>query len=160
MPRLATRLFVVLALLIGIGVASGSAAAATPRFSQSELEGELMCPTCGEALDMSHAPVADRIRAYIANRRAAGWTKKETKDALVQQFGPSVLATPPRDAGGNLIWALPVIAVAVGVAISVVALRRRRRAGPPPATTPEGTLPPDEDERVATALARYDDVGV
>jgi cytochrome c-type biogenesis protein CcmH/NrfF len=108
---------------------------------------------------MSHAPVADRIRAYIANRRAAGWTKKQTKDALVQQFGPSVLATPPHDAGGNLIWAIPVIAVAAGIAVAAVALRRRRRAGLPPPDAPDGTLPPDDDERVATALARYDDVG-
>jgi cytochrome c-type biogenesis protein CcmH len=159
MRRLAARLLVLVALLVGIAAASGSAAAATPRFSQAELEGELMCPTCGEALDMSHAPVADRIRAYIANRRAAGWTKKQTKDALVQQFGPSVLATPPHDAGGNLIWAIPVIAVAAGIAVAAVALRRRRRAGLPPPDAPDGTLPPDDDERVATALARYDDVG-
>ncbi len=152
----ATRLLLLLVLTIGL---AGAAAAATPRFSQAELESELMCPTCGESLDMSRAPVADRIRAYIASRRAAGWTKQQTKDALVAQFGPSVLATPPRDARGNLIWAIPVLAVAAGVAVSAIALRRRRRPGGDPAAEGGGELPPDEDQRVATALARYEDAG-
>ncbi len=160
MRGLIPRLLLVLALVVaGLG-AVGIAGAATVRFSQAELEGELMCPTCGEALDMSHAPVADRIRAYVADRRAAGWTKKQTKDALVAQFGPSVLATPPNDARGNLIWAIPVVAVSFGVAIRVVALRRRRRAAGTTPSDPATALPADEDERVRTALARYDDASV
>lgn len=150
-------LLVLLALAVSFLSIAGAASAATPKFSQSELESELMCPTCGEALEMSQAPVADRIRAFIAAKQADGWTKKQTKDALVAQFGNQILATPPNDASGNAIWAIPVIGLLIGVAASLVALRRRRRRALPREAVVEDVLEPEEDDRVSTALARYED---
>ena len=53
----------------------------------AELERELTCPTCDGPLALSNAPVADRIRAFIRERIAAGDTKSEIKEKLVESFG-------------------------------------------------------------------------
>ena len=67
--------------------------AGTP--SAADLESQLVCPVCKTTLDQSDAPVANRMKAYIRTRIAAGDSEQQIKDALVAQFGPGVLAKPP-----------------------------------------------------------------
>ena len=43
-----------------------------PQFSMDEIEREIMCPTCETPLYLSHSPAANRIRAYVAEKRDAG----------------------------------------------------------------------------------------
>ena len=89
-----------------------------------------MCPTCQSRLDLSHSPAADRIRAYVERRRDEGWTKQQVKDALVADFGPSVLAAPPAAGMGLVAWLVPGALVAGGlvVVIALTLVWRRRRA--------------------------------
>lgn len=88
----------------------------------AELERELMCPTCEQLLELSHAPVADRIRSYIKTRIAAGDTKGEIKSRLVSQFGEAVLAAPPTHGFNLLAWLLPLLGLAcAGAAIGALA---------------------------------------
>ena len=61
-------LLVALVLLVAVPAAH----AAQPQFSMSDIETELMCPTCQTRLDLSHSPAADRIRAYVEAKRAQG----------------------------------------------------------------------------------------
>lgn len=146
------RRLVLLALVVL--VLAPAAGAAEPRFSMSEIEAELMCPTCQTRLDLSHSPAADRIRAYVEAKREQGWTKQEVKDALVRDFGPAVLAAPPAEGFGLVAWLVPIALVALGVAIVValaVAWRRRR---PPGAAAP---VDPVLDARVDRALRDLDD---
>ena len=122
--------------------------------SAADLEAELVCPVCETTLDQSDAPVAQRMKAFIRERIAAGDTGEEIKDALVAQFGPGVLATPPKSGFGLLAWLLPLGAL-VGGAIAVGLLVRawsRRRA--PPAA--QAALSPELEERVDEELARFD----
>jgi cytochrome c-type biogenesis protein CcmH len=122
----------------------------------AEIEAELMCPTCQSRLDLSHSPAADRIRAYVERRRDEGWTKQQVKDALVADFGPSVLAAPPAAGIGLVAWVVPGALVAGGVVV-VIALTlvwRRRRA---PTTAAEHELDPALDERVDEALRAFGD---
>ena len=129
MSRLAAVLVLLLVVLAPV------ASAATPQFSEEQLETEVMCPVCGTRLDLSHSPAADQIRAFIEQKRDAGWTKQQVKDALVAQFGERILATTPTSGSGLFAWLVPVIAGVAGVAIAVglvVAWRRRpprERAG-------------------------------
>ena len=75
-----------------------------------ELEGEVICPTCHTTLDQSDSPIAARgSRPFIAARIAAGDTKSEIKDELVAQFGPAVLAAPPKHGFDLLAWVLPLV---------------------------------------------------
>jgi cytochrome c-type biogenesis protein CcmH len=105
--------------------------AETSNWTVVGIQTELMCPTCkGERLDISTAPAADRVRAYLVRAHAEGWSKDHVKSALVAQFGPQVLAAPPRSGFGLVAWLAPITAVLAGAVLAVWLARRwlRRRA--------------------------------
>ncbi|MSO57583.1 MAG: cytochrome C biogenesis protein CcdA [Thermoleophilia bacterium] len=142
----------VAAVVLAAALAASAPAVAGP--SPSDLEAELVCPTCRTTLDQSDAPVARRMKAIIRERLAAGASEEEIKAELVAQFGPGVLAEPPRSGLDLVAWALPLALVGAGaVALGVVAVAWRRRA------VPEGTravIDPELERRVDDELARYD----
>jgi cytochrome c-type biogenesis protein CcmH len=141
-------------------VAAGSAAASEQHPTLAELEDELVCPTCKTTLAMSNAPVAERMRAFIRGRIAAGDTKSEIKDKLVAQFGESVLAAPPARGFNLLAWLLPISgALAAVVAVAFLARRwSRSRADAPADPSADGRRPLDSDieRRVDEELARFE----
>jgi cytochrome c-type biogenesis protein CcmH len=148
------RLAALCALLLA--VIAPVASAATPQFSEEQLETEVMCPVCGTRLDLSHSPAADQIRAFIEQKRDAGWTKQQVKDALVAQFGERILATTPTSGSGLVAWLVPLLAAAAGVALAVglvVAWRRRPRGQPAPAAVP---LDDEARRRVDDALRDFE----
>jgi cytochrome c-type biogenesis protein CcmH len=133
-----------------------SAACTKPRASLSALEGQVMCPTCHTTLDQSDSAVATRIRAFIRARVAACATESQIKRELVDQFGPSILAAPPRKGFDLLAWWLPIAGIVMGAsAIGVGVWRWSRREGSPP-TAGEPGLDPELERRVDEALAAYD----
>jgi cytochrome c-type biogenesis protein CcmH len=96
--------------------------------TQGELEAELVCPTCKTTLDQSNAPVALRMKRFIAARIAAGDSKSEIKDQLVAQFGRGVLAAPEKEGFDLLAWIVPLAGLAAGaVVISLLLWRWTRR---------------------------------
>jgi cytochrome c-type biogenesis protein CcmH len=121
-----------------------------------ELEGEVMCPTCKTTLDQSSAPIADRIRQFISVRIAAGDTKSEIEQKLVAQFGPAILAEPPKHGFNLLAWVLPLAGVAVGAVALAVLSWRWSRARDPAAGHTGLVLDPELDRRVDDELARFD----
>ena len=137
-----------------------STVAAQPQFSMDEIEREIMCPTCETPLYLSHSPAANRIRAYVEEKREAGWTKQQVKDRLVEDFGKEILAVPDTSGFGLAAWVVPLLVVLVGLAVAIgVALVWRRRT---PGDDPQGGAPAEEplspavDARVDAALADYD----
>jgi cytochrome c-type biogenesis protein CcmH len=103
--------------------------ASEERPTQAELERELICPVCEPAtLDQSDSQIARNMKSFIARRIAAGDTKSEIKDKLVDQFGPQVLAAPPRSGFNWLAWILPLVGLAVGAAAIGVAAWRWSRS--------------------------------
>jgi cytochrome c-type biogenesis protein CcmH len=144
--------------LLSFAVAAG---ASEQEPTLAELEREVICPTCKTTLELSDAPVADRMRAFIRERIAAGDTKSEIKDALVAQFGEAVLAAPPREGFNLLAWVLPLAGAAIAVAALALALRRWSRTRPEPApveTSSNGRPPldPELERRLDDELARFD----
>jgi len=114
-----------------------------------------VCPVCETTLDQSDAPVAQRMKAFIRERIAAGDTEREIKDALVAEFGSGVLATPPKSGFGLLAWLLPLGALAAGViTVGFLISRWSGRRGAPP--DPPAPLGPDLERRVDEELARFD----
>ena len=131
-------------------------AASEERPTPAELESELVCPVCESTLDTSNAPVALRMKAFIRARIAAGDSKSEIKAALVDQFGPSVLAVPPKRGFELVAWLLPLAGLALGaVVVGLLAVHwSRRRADEPP---DEGEpLDPALERRVDDELARFE----
>jgi len=144
------RLLVVAAMLLALAL-PGTAAASERHPTQREVESELICPVCTpQTLDQSNAPIARRMKRFIAARIAAGDTKSEIKDKLVAQFGRRVLAAPEREGFDLLAWVLPFAGVAAAALALAVGLRRWTR--PPPA---EERLDPELERRVDDELANY-----
>ena len=138
-------------------VLAAPAGASEKRPTAAELESELVCPVCETTLDTSNAPVALRMKAFIRERIAAGDTKSEIKASLVDQFGPAVLAEPPKKGFELLAWLLPLAGLALGVVV-VGALAWRWshvRGGDDPVGQAE-PLDPALERRLDDELARYD----
>jgi cytochrome c-type biogenesis protein CcmH len=145
------RKAVALALLALVLAAPASASETKP--TAAELESELVCPVCETTLDTSDAPIARRMKAFIQARIAAGDTKSEIKAKLVDQFGSTVLAVPPRKGFDWVAWILPLAGLAAGAAVvGVVAWRwsRVRR------DEPEQPLDPALERRLDDELARFE----
>jgi cytochrome c-type biogenesis protein CcmH len=94
-----------------------------------QLEHEVMCPTCKTLLELSHAPVAERMRTFIRARIARGETKHEIEAQLVDEFGEGVLAAPPTHGFGLLAWLLPIIGLLGAASVVAVVARHWTRAG-------------------------------
>jgi len=138
--------------LSALALAGGASAAQPP--NEADLEAELVCPVCKTTLDQSDSPIAQRMKLYVRNRIAAGWSAQQIKDSLVARFGPGVLARPPKGGFGMLAWVLPLVAVGVGaLVVGLLVARWSRRRAPPP---PPAPLDPRLERRVDEELARFD----
>ncbi len=144
---------VLIVVAAGVLVGGVAASAAGPP-NASDLEAELVCPVCETTLDQSNAPVAQRMKAFIRARIAAGDSEQEIKDALVGEFGPAVLATPPKSGFGLLAWFLPLGALLGGaIAVGLLVRSWSRRRAPPDGAPP---LDPQLEQLVDEELARFD----
>ena len=123
----------------------------------AQLEKKFICPTCQTTLELSNAPVAERMRDFIRVRLAAGDSEEEIEAALVAQFGEAVLASPPKEGFNLIAWVLPLAGGAIAVAAVAVALRRWSRTRAPTAAAAAGPpLDPELERRVDEELARFD----
>jgi cytochrome c-type biogenesis protein CcmH/NrfF len=147
-------LLVVVVVVVVCFLLGGGTALATSPPNAADLEGELVCPICKTTLDQSDSPAADRMKAYIRARIAAGDSAQEIKDKLVAQFGPGVLARPPKGGFGLLAWLLPLVALATGAIVITLLVRTWSRRRAPP--QPQQPLDPALERRVDEELARFE----
>ena len=148
---MAARVVLVATVVIASFAATVSAVAAP---SPSDLEAEFVCPTCKTTLDQSDSPIARRMKQVIRNSLAEGKTEGQIRDQLVAQFGPAVVAEPPKKGFDLLAWLVPLgilAAGAVGVGAIAWGWRRRRADEPPPAP-----LDPALERRLDAELERFD----
>jgi cytochrome c-type biogenesis protein CcmH len=98
------------------------------------------------------------MKQIIRQHIAAGWTEEQIKDDLVDQFGPGVLAEPPKSGFDLLAWLLPLgllVAGALGVGVVAWGWSRRRdaRTGE---DEPPGGIDPELERRLDAELERFD----
>jgi cytochrome c-type biogenesis protein CcmH len=147
--RAAALVALLAAIAVPIGVAGPPA--------QADLEAEIVCPTCKTTLDQSSSPIATRMKTYIRVRIAAGDSGTEIKAQLVDQFGPGVLAEPPKRGFDLLAWFLPLAALAIGVVVvSVLAWTWSRRRDSPVESEAQA-LDPAAEQRLDEELARFEE---
>ena len=131
---------------------------ALAKASLPDIEDEVMCPTCGVALNQSFSPQAERERDFIRAQIAKGHSKEQIKRQLVSEFGPRVLATPQTDDSEfNLTAYLVPIAAILAAALALILWLRRWRAQPAGETTPRASeLSPEDAARLERDLSKYD----
>jgi cytochrome c-type biogenesis protein CcmH len=145
-------LLVLLALL-----APPAALAATPRTTLPDVEDEVMCVECGTALNVSTSPVANQERDLIRRMIAQGKTKAQIKAALVDSYGPDVLAEPADSGIGVAAWWIPVALAPLGLLVALLAARRwRRRTAPPEPAAAAPALDEADARRLDAELAAFD----
>ena len=145
-----------LAALLALAVLSPAAIAAAPRASLADIEDEVMCLECGTALNVSTSAVADQERDFIAQLIAQGKTKQQVKAALVEEYGPRVLAEPSDDGFDLTAWLVPVLAALAALALVALVARRWRRGGDRSGAEAGPALDPDDARRLDAELAAFD----
>ena len=144
----------ILAAALVLALASPAAAASRP--SLAKLESEVMCPVCKTTLDQSDSPAAARIKQLIVGWIRDGKSERQIKAILVANYGPSILASPPRKGLDLLVWLLPLVGAVAGAAVlGVLAVRwsRGRERDPSPEAA---ALSPELERRLDEELARLD----
>ena len=156
MPRGSALLGLVLVLVVAL-LGAAPAPAATPRTTLPDVEDEVMCVQCGTALNISESPSADDQRELINGLIAQGKTKEEIKAALLEEYGPRVLAVPSRGGFDAAAWIVPVGLGLLGL-LGVALAARRWRAG----ARGDGAAPaseavaPEDARRLDAELAAFD----
>jgi cytochrome c-type biogenesis protein CcmH len=153
--RLAT-----IAALAALAFPAAAAAQDCPKTTLGDIEDEVMCPVCGTPLGLaSEAPQAQDQRAYIQELIDQCKSKDEVKQALVAEFGESVLALPGDQGddslGDVLVYVVPALGIVLaagGIAFAVV--RWRRRGGGPGGRG--GTLAGADGSRLDDDMDRYE----
>jgi cytochrome c-type biogenesis protein CcmH len=144
-----------LVALTALLLAAAPALASEAHPTQGEMEGEIICPTCHTTLDQSDSPIAQRMKAFIARRIAAGDTRTQIENKLIATFGPSVVARPATHGFDLLAWLLPLAGIVAGaVVLGGAAWRWSRVRAPAPAAGPP--LDPELERRVDEELARFE----
>ncbi len=144
--------------------------------SVSEVAKELVCdcPDCGrQALDQCpNCEKGREYRALIAERLKQGQSKTQIINYFADTYGEHMLGNPRPQGFGQMAFALPALAVLLGIVPLALTLRSRRKTGQAggnerPAgarskaarkagSSAPATLAAADDARVAAALRDYD----
>jgi cytochrome c-type biogenesis protein CcmH len=133
------RALAALALAGVLALVPAAVAAACPRASLPDLEQDVMCLVCGVPLALADSPQATRERDFIIDLIHRCQSTRQIKAALVAQYGPRVLALPKDDGFGVAAYLVPVLALLLGAAVAVLAVRawaRGRGGSARPAVAP------------------------
>ena len=125
-------------------MACGRFTAGDRRFTPSEasphaIASQLRCVVC-QNLSVADSPseMAGQMRAVVRERLAAGDSPDEVRQYFVERYGEWILLAPRREGFTLLVWVLPPVALAAGLALAGLLLRRwtraaaRRRVPPAP----------------------------
>ncbi|MFG1298615.1 cytochrome c-type biogenesis protein [Xanthobacter sp. V3C-3] len=114
------------------------------------ISAELRCMVCqNQSIDDSDAPLAKDLRVIVRERLKAGDSDAQVMDFMVARYGEFVLLRPRFSWRNALLWAAPVLVLALGALAAVAGLRRRRAAAP-------ARLSPEEEARLKRLMAETD----
>jgi cytochrome c-type biogenesis protein CcmH len=136
--------------------ATASPATGSSGVNQPAIERQAMCVTCKIPLNEAESPQAAREKAFIAGLIAQGRSEAQIKDALVAQYGPSVLALPRAKGFDATVYVVPIAVVAALATLLALLLPSWRRRARAKTAGPVAELDADEAARLDADLARFD----
>lgn len=91
------------------------------------LMGELRCVVCqGQSIADSDADMAADMRALVRQRIARGEKPEAIRRWLIERYGDYVSYDPPLSGATALLWATPILLLAIGGWIARSSFRGRR----------------------------------
>jgi cytochrome c-type biogenesis protein CcmH len=98
----------------------------------SAVAAQLRCPVCqGLSIQDSPSELSQQMRSLVKDQLKAGKSADEVKAYFVSKYGEWILLEPKPRGFNLLVYALPVLLVAGGIALITVVVRRWTR---PPET--------------------------
>ncbi len=111
-----------------------------------DLSAGLRCMVCqNQSIDDSDAPLARDLRLLVRERLKAGDTDEQVLGYIVSRYGEFVLLRPYFGLHTAVLWAMPVVVLAIGAILAWVMMRRRAAAAP-------AALTPEEEARITKIL--------
>lgn len=118
------------AILVALLLLAARPAPETEAERIDRLTAELRCPVCqGLSVRDSPSETARAMRDIVVERARAGRSDQQIRDEFRASYGDWVVLDPPLAGATGLVWALPMVLLAAGIAVAW----GRARAGPPPA---------------------------
>jgi cytochrome c-type biogenesis protein CcmH len=122
-------------LLIALFAGAAAAIDLQPAFEDPELEAqyqtlirEVRCLVCqNQTIADSTAPLAADLRREIRELFAAGQSREEIVQFLVDRYGDFVLYRPPLQPTTWALWGAPIVLCAIGLLVFVRVVRNRLR---------------------------------
>ena len=135
-----------------------AALACVPRASQASLETKLVCIQCHTTLDESSSPFANELKGEVARRIALCQSEQTILDAMVAEFGPSVLSTPQTHGFDLIAWILPIGGILLGAGALALGARywSRGRTAAVDEPVPGSGLDAEDERRVDEELERFE----
>ncbi|GAB6853610.1 cytochrome c-type biogenesis protein [Asaia astilbis] len=105
---------------------------------------QLRCLVCqNESIEDSSAALARDLRHVVRQHVASGESDQQIMVWMTQRYGEFIRLQPRLSLSTLLLWAMPVVAVLIGIMLAVMMLRRPNRTEP---------LSRDEAERLGVLL--------
>jgi cytochrome c-type biogenesis protein CcmH/NrfF len=150
------RLIAIATTVLALATVAGNAAAATPDYSA--IVSQFMCVSCHEPLELVSSPQAISEKQTLQGLISKGLTMPQIKTAMVDQYGPEVLARPPANGFNLTVYILPPAIVLAGLALLAYTLPKWRRRSKRAAETHREAPPPlepDEAKRLDDELTKF-----
>jgi cytochrome c-type biogenesis protein CcmH len=120
------RLWAAAVAVLGLSASLSMPAASNWQSRVAHLESLVKCPSCQDlSVAQSNATSSLAVRHEIVTMVQRGESDTQILTTIERSYGPSVLLSPTLRGVGIVLWAGPVVAVAVMAAI-LWRLRRRR----------------------------------
>lgn len=114
------------ALLIGSGALGGGGGGSGRRIAG--LETQIKCPSCDDlSVAQSSSSTSLAVRRQIVRLVRHGDSDQQVEDALVDEYGPTILLAPPASGLSAAVYVLPAVAGAVAVGTLAALFWRRTR---------------------------------
>jgi len=126
-------ILVALVAILGAVAWSARPHEATAAERVDRITSELRCVTCqGLSVRDSPASSARQMRDLVVQRVAEGRTDEEIRNEFRASYGDWVLLSPPASSWTGLIWLVPLVALAAGLAAALGRIRPRALSAPAP----------------------------
>ena len=112
-----------------------------------EVSALLRCPVCqGMAVADSPAEMAINMKAQVHELLARGYTEEQILKYFELAYGQFVLLRPKFEGVNRLVWLLPIVALALGIAVVFFKLKKLEAGA---------AAPPTSNQQPATATDDY-----